>query len=132
VPKSKKLPWTDSIPKIIDDEYFWVEEEKSRSNEGKARSSSYKAILKKEKLLYPTNYALKERSYKEKLLQPHKLGLTRKNRKAINRMLKTPLNELRLIWPLQTLLSHEEFIQLKKSSIIITCGRSVLEEIMSM
>jgi hypothetical protein len=132
VPKSRKLPWTDSIPKIIDDEYFWVEEEKSRSNEGKARSSSYKAILKKEKLLYPTNYALRERSYNFFLLQPHKLDLTSKNRKDITMMLKTPLNELQLIWPLQTLLSPEEFIKLKKSSLIITCGRSVLEEIMSM
>lgn len=45
--KPIKLLWTDSIPKIIDGEYFWVEEEKSRSNEGKARSSSYKTKLKK-------------------------------------------------------------------------------------
>jgi hypothetical protein len=54
VPKPKKLPWTDSIPKIIDDEYFWIEENKSRNNEGKARSNHYKTKLKKENLLYPT------------------------------------------------------------------------------
>jgi hypothetical protein len=28
VPKPKKIPWIDSIHKIIDDEYFWVKEEK--------------------------------------------------------------------------------------------------------
>jgi hypothetical protein len=95
VPKPKKLPSTDSIPKIINDKCFWIEEDKSRSNERKARSSHYKAKLKKEKLLYPTNYALRERGYKENLLQPHKSNLIiRKNRKAIARMLKTPLNEL--------------------------------------
>jgi hypothetical protein len=48
----------------------------------------------KKKLLYLTNYALRERGYKENLLQPHNLDLTRKNIKAITRMLKTPLNEL--------------------------------------
>ncbi len=42
VPKPKKFPWIDSILKIIDGEYFWVEEEKSRSNEGKTRNSHYK------------------------------------------------------------------------------------------
>ncbi len=60
MPKPRKLPWIDSIPKIIYYEYFWVEEKDSRS-------SSYKARLKKEKLLYPTNYALRERGYKESL-----------------------------------------------------------------
>jgi hypothetical protein len=30
------------IPKIIDDEYFWVEEKKSRSNERKVINSNYK------------------------------------------------------------------------------------------
>ncbi len=39
VPKPRKLPSTHSIPKIIDDKYFWIEEHKSRNNEGKARSS---------------------------------------------------------------------------------------------
>jgi hypothetical protein len=52
-----------------------------------------KLDLKKEKLLYPTNYALRERGYKGSLLQPLKLDPTRKNEKAITRMLKTPLNE---------------------------------------
>jgi len=33
VPKPRKLPWINSIHKIIDDEYFWVDEEKSKSNE---------------------------------------------------------------------------------------------------
>jgi hypothetical protein len=93
VPKPKKLPLTDFIPKIINDKYFWIEEDKSRSNEGKTRSSHYKAKLLFKKLLYPTNYALKERGYKENLLQSHKLDLIRKNRKAIIKMLKTPLNE---------------------------------------
>jgi hypothetical protein len=94
VPKPRKLPWTNSIPKIIDDEYFWVEEEKSKNNEGKAINNNYKAIFKKEKLLYPTNYTVRERSYKENLLQPHKLDLTKENKNVITRMLKTPLNEL--------------------------------------
>jgi hypothetical protein len=40
VPKPTRLPWTYSITKIIEDEYFWVEEKKSKSNEGKTRSSS--------------------------------------------------------------------------------------------
>jgi hypothetical protein len=53
-----------------------------------------KPNLKKEKLLYPTNYALKERGYNFFLLQPLKLDPTRKNEEAITRMLKTPLNEL--------------------------------------
>jgi len=68
VPKPKKNPWTNSILKIINDDYFWVEEEKSISNEGKTRNSRYKTCLKKEKILYPTNYALRERGYKKKLL----------------------------------------------------------------
>ncbi len=33
MPKPTELPRIDSIPKIVDDEYFWVEEEKSKSNE---------------------------------------------------------------------------------------------------
>jgi hypothetical protein len=45
VPKPRKLPWTNSIPKIIANEYFWVEEEKSRSNERKAISSNYKTNI---------------------------------------------------------------------------------------
>jgi hypothetical protein len=44
--------------------------------------------------IYFTNYDLRERGYKENLLQPYKLDLKRKNRDAIARMLKTPLNEL--------------------------------------
>jgi hypothetical protein len=114
VPKPIKFPWTNSLPKIMDDKYFWIDEDKSRSNEGKARNRHYKDKLKKEKLLYLTNYALRERGYKENLLQPHKLDLIRKNRKAINALLKTPLNELRPIWPLEILLSLEELIKLKK------------------
>jgi len=46
------------------------------------------------KLLYYTNYVLREKGYKINLLQPHKLDLTRKNRKVIIGMLKTPLHEL--------------------------------------
>jgi hypothetical protein len=51
VPKSRKIPWIDSIPKIIDDEYFWIEEKRSISNEGKARSSRYKTPLLKKKVI---------------------------------------------------------------------------------
>jgi hypothetical protein len=29
--------------KIVDDEYFWIEEERSRSSERKARNNGYKA-----------------------------------------------------------------------------------------
>jgi hypothetical protein len=47
VPKPRKLSWINSILEIIDDEYFWVEEEKSRNNEGKARNNNYKVKLKK-------------------------------------------------------------------------------------
>jgi len=50
--KPIKFLWINFIPKIIDDEYFWVEEEKSRSNEGKTRSNSYKTKLKKKKLCH--------------------------------------------------------------------------------
>jgi len=66
--KPRRLPWTNFIPKIVDDEYFWTKEERSRSNEGKVRSSGYKAILLKRKSLYPTNYALKEKGCKGDLL----------------------------------------------------------------
>jgi hypothetical protein len=103
VSKPRRLPWIDSIPKIVDDEYFWAKEEKSRRNEGKTRSSNYKAKLKKEKVLYPTNYDLREKGYKEGLLQPPKLDPTRKIKEVITKILKTPLNELRPIWPLDTL-----------------------------
>jgi hypothetical protein len=37
---------------------------------------------------------MRERGYKENSLQPHELDHTRKNKKAITKMLKTPLNEL--------------------------------------
>jgi hypothetical protein len=42
IPKPRRLPWTDSIPKIVDDEYFWTKKERSKSSERKARSSGYK------------------------------------------------------------------------------------------
>ncbi len=61
VPKPRKIPWIDSIHKIIDDEYFWVEEEKSKSNEGKARNNSYKARLKKRKIIIPYQLCLKRK-----------------------------------------------------------------------
>jgi hypothetical protein len=61
VPKPRKLPWIDSICKIIDDEYFWVEEEKSKSNEGKTRSNSYKARLKKRKVIMPCQLCPKKK-----------------------------------------------------------------------
>jgi hypothetical protein len=57
---------------------------------------------------------LKERGYKESLLKPPKLDPTRKNRKAITKILETPFNELWPIWPLDTLLNLEELIKLKK------------------
>jgi hypothetical protein len=113
VPKPKKLPWTYSILKIVNDEYFWIEE-KSSSNEIKARISCYKCRLKKRKSLYPTNYALRKKGYKEGCLQPPNLNPTRKNKKAITRISKSPLNELQPIWPLDILLSPEEFVDLKK------------------
>ncbi len=45
VPKPRRLPWIESIPKIIDDEYFWTEKERSRSSEKKVRNSGYKIRL---------------------------------------------------------------------------------------
>jgi len=59
VSKPRRLPWIDSITKIVDDEYFWTKEERSRSYDYKAKSSNYKAIFKKGKSLYPVNYALR-------------------------------------------------------------------------
>ncbi len=44
VTKPEELPWTYSILKIVNDEYFWIEE-KSSSNEIKARISGYKCRL---------------------------------------------------------------------------------------
>jgi hypothetical protein len=38
VPKPRKLSWTSPILEIVDDEYFWIEEER-------LRSSGYKVIL---------------------------------------------------------------------------------------
>jgi hypothetical protein len=35
------------IPKIVDDECFWIEEERSRSNERNAKSNGYKTRLLK-------------------------------------------------------------------------------------
>ncbi len=32
VSKAKRIPWIDSILKIVDDEYFWTKNERSRSN----------------------------------------------------------------------------------------------------
>ncbi len=43
VSKPKRLPWTDSIAKIVDDEYFWTKQERSRSSERKAKNNGYKA-----------------------------------------------------------------------------------------
>jgi hypothetical protein len=57
---------------------------------------------------------LREKGYKEGYLQLPKLNPTRKNREAITRILKDPLNELWLIRPLDTSLSHEKLIELKK------------------
>jgi hypothetical protein len=37
VPKPKRLPWTNSIPKIVDDGYFWTKKERLRSSGYKAR-----------------------------------------------------------------------------------------------
>lgn len=113
VSKPKRLPWTDSIPKIVDDEYFLSKQERSRSSDRKAKSDGYKANFKK-KSLYPTNYALREKGYKEGYLQPPKLDPTRKNREAITRIFKNPLNELWLIWPLDTLLNREKLVEWKK------------------
>ncbi len=45
VPKPRRLPWTNPIPKIVDDDYFWTKEERSKSSEIKVRSSGYKTRL---------------------------------------------------------------------------------------
>jgi hypothetical protein len=111
--KPRKLPWTYSIPKIENDEYFWTEEERSKSSERNARSG-YKAKLLKRKSLNPTNYALREKGYKEGYLQPPNLDPTRKNKEAITKILKSPLNELWPIWRFKTLLSPEKLMELKK------------------
>jgi hypothetical protein len=114
ISKPRRLPWTNSIPKIVDDDdYFWKKEKRS-SNESSAKNSGYKTKLKKRKSLHPTNYALKEKGYKEGYLQPPKLNPTRKNREAISRIFLNPLNELQPIWPLDTLLSPEKSVELKK------------------
>jgi hypothetical protein len=47
VPKPIKLPWIDSIPKLIYDEYFWVEEKEYKNNERKTRVEATKLNLKK-------------------------------------------------------------------------------------
>ncbi len=57
---------------------------------------------------------MKEKGYKEGYLQPPNLDPTRKNKDAITKILKSPLNELRPIWPLNTLFSPEELVELKK------------------
>jgi hypothetical protein len=57
---------------------------------------------------------LREKGYKEGYLQPPKLDTTRKNREAITRILKNTLNELWLIWPLDTLLSREKLVEWEK------------------
>jgi len=57
---------------------------------------------------------LRKKGYKEGYLQLTKLDPTRKNRKAISRIFLNPLNELQLIWPLDTLLNLEKLVELKK------------------
>jgi hypothetical protein len=94
VPKPRRLPWIDSIPKIVDDEYFWTKKERSRSSEKKVKNSGYKTKLKKRKSLYLTNYALTNKGHKEGYLQPSNLDPTRKKIEVITRIFKNPLNEL--------------------------------------
>ncbi len=57
---------------------------------------------------------MREKDYKEVYLQPPNLDHTRKNREVITRTLKSPLKELRPIWPLDTLSNLEELVELKK------------------
>jgi hypothetical protein len=45
VPKPRRLPWINLIPKIVDDEYFFINEKKKKSSERKVRSCGYKAKL---------------------------------------------------------------------------------------
>ncbi len=52
VPKPRKLPWTNFIHKIVDDEYCWIEK-KISSSERRARNNGYKAKLKKNKIIIP-------------------------------------------------------------------------------
>ncbi len=47
-------------------------------------------------------------------MQPPNLNPTRKNIEAITKILKSPLNELWPIWPLDILWSLEELVELKK------------------
>jgi hypothetical protein len=57
---------------------------------------------------------LREKGRIKGYLQPPNLDLARKNKEVITRILKNPLNELWLIWPLDTLLSREKLIEWKK------------------
>jgi hypothetical protein len=75
---------------------------------------------------------LREKGYKESYLQQPNLDPTKKNREAITRILKSPLNELWSIWHLDTLLSPEELMKLKKSNNNTTCGGSVLGKTINM
>jgi len=44
ISKPIRLPWTNSIPKIVDDEYFWTKGKKL-NNESSAKNSGYKTKL---------------------------------------------------------------------------------------
>jgi len=64
VPKPRRLPWTDSIPKIVDDEYFWKRKKDQEVVRERQEVVVTKLNLKKLKSLYPTNYALREKDHK--------------------------------------------------------------------
>jgi hypothetical protein len=65
-------------------------------------------------------------------LQPPKLNPIRKNIEAITKILKSPLNELQSIWPLDILWSLKELVELKKLSNNTTYGRNALGMTMNM
>ncbi len=70
VPKPRRLPWKRIIHKIVDDEYFWIEEERSISSERKARSNGYKTkLIKKNHYTLPT--MLSERKAVKKVICKH-------------------------------------------------------------
>lgn len=58
-------------------------------------------------MLYLHNYAIGERGYKKGRAHPPKIDVTRKKKvcEITTKMLKAPLNELWLIWPLKFLLN---------------------------
>jgi len=81
--------------------------QRKKDQEVMAKSSGYKTKLKKRKSSHPTNYALREKGYKKGYLQPPKLSPIRKTKRLSLEYFKKSLNELWLIWLLDTLLNQK-------------------------